>query len=45
MKAIVHCEYGSPDVLKLEDIENRPLRTMKSWSKFERRLSIRLMGI
>src|SRR6266849_2973587 len=21
MKAIVHCEYGSPDVLKLEDIE------------------------
>src|SRR5437868_697740 len=24
MKAIVHCEYGSPDVLKLEDIE-RPV--------------------
>src|SRR5436309_15783636 len=21
MKAIVHCEYGSPDVLKLEDVE------------------------
>src|SRR5437588_9763875 len=21
MKAIVHCEYGSPDILKLEDIE------------------------
>jgi len=24
MKAIVHCEYGSPDVLKLEDVE-RPV--------------------
>jgi NADPH:quinone reductase-like Zn-dependent oxidoreductase len=24
MKAIVHCEYGSPDVLKLEDVE-KPL--------------------
>ena len=21
MKAIVYCEYGSPDVLKLEDVE------------------------
>src|SRR5437879_5677071 len=21
MKAIIHCEYGSPDVLKLEDVE------------------------
>ncbi|HEY2103726.1 MAG TPA: NAD(P)-dependent alcohol dehydrogenase [Chthoniobacterales bacterium] len=26
MKAIVHCEYGSPDVLKLEDVE-KPVPT------------------
>jgi len=44
MKAIVYRCYSSPDVLKFEDIESRPLRTIKSWSRFTPPRSIRLTG-
>jgi hypothetical protein len=31
MKALLCMKYGSSDVLNLEEVENRLLRTMKYW--------------
>ena len=34
MKAILHCEYGGPEVLKVEDVEKPVPNDNQSWSKF-----------
>ena len=44
MKAIVQDKYGSPDVLRLEDIDKPVAKTMRCWFAFRQRPSISATG-
>jgi hypothetical protein len=45
MNAIVQMQYGSPDVLRLRDIDKPAVTTMRSWYACAQQASISATGI
>jgi len=45
VKAIVQVQYGSPDVLRLKDIDKPVVKTMRCWYACTQRPSISATGI